>query len=55
MTQIEIAALHLVIGLFMGGAIGLYCGVALAGRAIRHRAISRGLERELTKFIALME
>lgn len=55
MSKPEIAVLHLCIGFFFGSAAGFYCGIVAAGKSIGARARRLGLERELTKFMALME
>lgn len=55
MSKAWIAVLHLGIGLFFGGAAGFYFGVRAAGKSIGARARRLGLERELTKFMALTE
>jgi hypothetical protein len=59
MSKFWIAVLHLSIGLILGGVVGFiagfYQGVGHSGAMVRRRFIERGLERELTRFIALLE
>ena len=52
---LAVLGMGVLVALLAAFGSGVYYGVALAGISLRKRCLDRGLERELTKFMALID